>query len=121
MVSVLLFKRGKADFSPWAQGSLDEAIANARDLHPAYIRIDGFRGHDDPPVRALDVAWSRANAVAQTFSEHGFDRGHLIGSAHREVPDWPSQFPRPEPEGLRVWERRVEIVLRGNDGSVLLR
>ena len=111
----VLFDTGKAQLNPGATRTLDQLAQFLTQYPERRVEIDGFTDSVGPDAYNVDLSQRRADAVKTALEGRGIDGTRIATMGYGK------EFPvagNSETAGRQL-NRRVEIVIGGNDGSAI--
>jgi outer membrane protein OmpA-like peptidoglycan-associated protein len=111
----VLFNTGRAELNPGAGRKLDQLAQFLNDHPDRRIEIDGFTDSVGPDDYNQDLSQRRADAVKAALLSRGIDASRITTQGYGKA------FPvaSNNDSGGRQLNRRVEVVIGGNNGTAI--
>jgi len=109
----VLFDTGKADLNPGASRNLDQLVVFLTDHPERRVQIDGFTDSVGTDSYNMSLSQARADTVKSSLVSRGIDRSRIGSQGYGKG------FPvaTNDESGGRQLNRRVEVVIGGDDGA----
>ncbi|MGA2398089.1 MAG: OmpA family protein [Steroidobacteraceae bacterium] len=111
----VLFDTGKADLNPGASRNLDQLVRFLTDHPERRVEIDGFTDSVGTDSFNLDLSQRRAETVKSVLVNRGIDSSRVVTRGYGKDFGVASNADA----GGRQLNRRVEIVIGGEDGAAV--
>ncbi len=111
----VLFDTGKADLNPGAARNLDQLVQFLTDHPDRRVEIDGYTDSVGTDSYNLDLSQRRADAVKSVLVSRGIDPSRISSRGYGKEFGIASNADA----GGRQLNRRVEIVIGGEDGAAV--
>jgi outer membrane protein OmpA-like peptidoglycan-associated protein len=112
----VLFDTAKADLNPGASRNLDQLVRFLTDHPERRVEIDGFTDSVGTDSFNLDLSQRRADTVKSVLVDRGIDASRIVTRGYGKDFGVASNADT----GGRQLNRRVEIVIGGEDGAAVV-
>jgi outer membrane protein OmpA-like peptidoglycan-associated protein len=112
----VLFDTGRADLNPGASRNLDQLVRFLTDHPERRVEIDGFTDSIGTDSFNLDLSQRRADTVKSVLVNRGIDSSRVVTRGYGKDFGVASNADT----GGRQLNRRVEIVIGGEDGAAVV-
>jgi outer membrane protein OmpA-like peptidoglycan-associated protein len=109
----VLFDTGKAHLNPGAGRNLDQLVQFLTDHPERHVEIDGYTDSVGTDAYNLDLSQRRADAVKSVLIDRGIASTRIVSRGYGKDFGIASN----DDSGGRQLNRRVEIVIGGDDGA----
>ena len=109
----VLFNTGKSELNPGAARKLDQLAQFLKDHPERRVQIDGFTDSVGTDSYNLDLSQRRADAVKSSLMARGIDQSRIGSQGYGK--GYP--VANNTDSGGRQLNRRVEVVIGGDDGA----
>ena len=111
----VLFDTGKADLNPGAARNLDQLVQFLTEHADRRVEIDGYTDSIGTDSFNLDLSQRRADSVKSVLVARGIDSSRIVSRGYGKAYGVASN----SDAGGRQLNRRVEIVIGGEDGAAV--
>jgi outer membrane protein OmpA-like peptidoglycan-associated protein len=111
----VLFDPGRSELNSGAARKLDRLVQFLVEHPSRRVEIDGFTDSMETGVNSLDLSQRRADAVRWVLQGRGIDAPRITSQGYGAAFPVASNFDA----GSRQLNRRVEIVIGGDDGAAI--
>ncbi len=112
----VLFDTGRAELNPGAARNLDQLVQFLSEHQDRRVEIDGFTDSVGSESFNLDLSQRRADAVKSVLVSRGIDSSRIVSRGYGKEFGVASN----SDAGGRQLNRRVEIVIGGEDGAAVV-
>lgn len=112
----VLFDTSRADLNPGASRNLDQLVRFLTDHPERHVEIDGYTDSVGTDSFNLDLSQRRAETVKSVLVNRGIDSSRIVTRGYGKEFGVASN----EDSGGRQLNRRVEIVIGGEDGAAVV-